>query len=133
MSDLQQRYPLSTADGKAIPLDIVCPHGVIKKSFISTGSTAALTCPSTVEVMSFLTTEDCIVKFAASGASAAALVDGSQADDVVFIPAEILVVISPPVGKKSFALRGDTANGTAVVQFYKGWSGLSLQAQNTRR
>lgn len=133
MADLDYRYPFSTADGKAIPLDIVRPHGTIKKSFTNASPTAALSCPSTIEVFSILTTADCIVKFAASSASAAALSDGVLATDTIYIPADILTVISPPIGKKSFSIIGDSETGTAIIQFFEKWSGLSLQSQQNRR
>lgn len=133
MADLDKVYPFSTADGQAIPVDIVRPHGVIKKSFLSSGATAAMSVPDTIDVFSVVATEDCLIKFAASSASASALSDGVLATDMMFIPADILTVVSPPLDKKSFSLRGDSANGTAVIQFFETWKGLSLQSQRTRR
>ncbi len=133
MSDLQKRYPFSAADGQAIPLDIIRPHGVIRKSFLLASPTAAMDVPSTVEAFSILSNEDCVVQFATSAASASALSDGVLKADSLFVPADILIVVSPPLDKKSFSIIGDSANGIAVLQFIETWSGLALQSQFARR
>ena len=133
MADIEGRYPFSTADGKAIPLDIIRPHGIIKKSFLSASSTAALTCPASIEVMALSANADCIIQFAASGAVASAAADGVLKTDAIFVLANILTVISPPLDKKSFAIIGDSADGTAVIQFLQTWKGLSLASQVNRK
>lgn len=133
MSDLKARYPLSTPDGQAIPLDVVRPYGLVFKTFLSSGPTAALTIPAAIEVFSILASEDCLIKFAASAASAAVPADGVMAADTGIASKDILTVLSPPVDKKSISLIGLSANGTATLSYYENWSGLSLQSQITRR
>jgi hypothetical protein len=64
---------------------------------------------------------------------AAALVDGTIVTDAIFVPANSISFISPPVDKLSLAMRGVTAGGTALINFLENWSGLSLQSQVTRR
>lgn len=133
MADVSNRYPLSTADGQYIPLDVVRPHGSLTKTFTAAGSTAAMDVPSTVDIMTFLCDQDCILQFAASSASAAAMVDGTLKADAFFVYANTITNISPPIGKKSFALRGDSASGIAKINYLETWAGLSLQSQITRR
>jgi hypothetical protein len=133
MSDLDKRYPLSTADGQAIPLEIIKPHGIIKKSFLSSAATAAMAVPSTIDIIAISADQDVIVQFASSSASAAALVDGVLTEDAVYIQKDIITVVSPPIDKKSFSIIGDTANGTAIFQFIERWGGISLASQITRR
>ena len=133
MADIEGRYPFSTADGKSIPLDIIRPYGILKKSFLSASSTAALTCPTAIEVMTLISDSDCIIQFAAAAAVASALSDGVLKNDAIFVPADILTVISPPLGKKSFAIIGDSENGVAVIQFLQTWKGLSLASQVSRK
>lgn len=133
MADLKGRYPLATADGQSIPLDVIRPHGCIEKSFATGASTAAMDIPATIDVFSIIVTEDCIIKFAAAAASASALSDGVLATDVMKIVAGLVTFISPPIGKRSFALRGTLNSGTASINFYENWSGLSLSSQPTRR
>ncbi len=133
MADLEGRYPFSTADGKAIPLDIVRPYGSMKKSFAVESSTAAIVVPDTIEVLAVMANEDCIIQFAASSASASAFTDGVLKEDSFFIAADLLTVVSPPLGKKSFALIGDSASGIAIIQFLQKWAGLSLASQINKR
>lgn len=133
MADLEGRYPFSTADGKSIPLDIVRPYGSIKKTFVTGTSTAALAVPDSVEVMAIMANADCIIQFAASSASASAFSDGVLKADAYFIAADLLTVISPPLGKKSFAIIGDSSSGTAIIQFLQKWAGLSLASQVNRK
>jgi hypothetical protein len=133
MADLKGRYPLATADGQSIPLDVVRPNGCIEKTFATGASTAAMDVPAAIDVFSIFATEDCIIKFATSAASAAALTDGVFAADTMKIVAGLVTFLSPPIGKRSFALRAVSANGVATINFYENWSGLSLSSQPTRR
>lgn len=133
MSDLIGRYPLSTADGQSIPLEVVRPHGVVSKTFLSSSPGVDMTIPSTIDIFSILCDQDCIIKFAASGASASALSDGVLATDVAVVIRDVLTVLSPPIDKRSISLRGLSANGTALISYYENWAGLSTQPQLTRR
>jgi len=133
MADLKGRYPLATADGQSIPLDIVRPHGILSKTFITASGTAALTCPAAVDMMEVISSEDCLIQFASSAASASALVDGTLKVSAVYIPADVIKIITPPIGMKSFSIIGITNAGIAVIQFLESWSGMSLASQSTRR
>lgn len=135
MADLDQRYPLSTADRQAIPLDIVRPIGVVKKSFTSGAGSPAITIPADCNLLEISATANCILQFATSAASASALTDGVQAANAYFLQATVLknVFISPPIGMNSVSIRGDTADGSVILQYLKSWTGLSTSAQPTRR
>lgn len=133
MADISGRYPLSTADGKAIPLDTVRPYGIVKKSFLSASGSSAISIPSTVSVVAAYATEDCFIKFAASGATISAPSDGVAMTDAIFVPADSLMVFTPPVDKRSIAIIGDSANGSLILSYLETWNGLSMQSQVTRR
>lgn len=135
MANVSNRYPFSTADGQFIPSDILRPISVVKQAFTTGAATTAKDVPATCEVIKVFATENCIIKFAASGSAAAALVDGTITADVFYIQANQLepIFLSPPVGKKNVSVRGDTASGFIVMQFLETWAGLSLQSQVTRR
>jgi hypothetical protein len=77
--------------------------------------------------------QDCIMTFAASSPSAAALVDGVVAADTILLYADIATTVSPPIGKMLFSLRGVSLAGTALVNYFESWAGTTLQSQLTRR
>ena len=63
MADIKGRYPFSTADGQAIPLDIIRPNSFIQLDIDDTVPTGSQDCPETVEVMAVVATEDCYIQF----------------------------------------------------------------------
>jgi hypothetical protein len=133
MADLDKIYPLSTSDGQSIPLDVIRGKSCVSKTFLSSASSTAITVPSTAKILEIYADQDVLIQFAASAAVAAALVDGTIVTDAIFVPANSISFISPPVDKLSLAMRGVTAGGTALINFLENWSGLSLQSQVTRR
>jgi len=133
MTDISGRYPLSTTDGQFIPLDTVRPYGIVKKSFVSASGSSAISIPVDIRIVSAYASEDCFLKFAASGATISAPTDGVNMLDTLFIPATSLIVFTPPVDKPSVAVIGDSASGTLILSFLETWNGLSTQAQITRR
>ena len=133
MADPDKRYPLSTPEGQPIPFEILRPHSFLSKTFVTGASTAAISIPTDVQILSIFADEDCIVKFATSAASAAALSDGVRVDDVAFVPRDNLIVLSPRVGFVTFAIRGLTADGTAKIQFIDHWAGVALASQFPRK
>jgi hypothetical protein len=133
MANIPNRYPLATADGQAIPLDVVRPNSSVMRSFTTAAGSAALSLPVSTEVMVIYTDKDCIIQFAASAAVAAAYVDGTIKADSFFIPSSTIVVLSPIPEKPSFSLIGIAAAGTAYINFLEKWSGMALQSQFNRR
>lgn len=133
MANIPNRYPLSTADGQAIPLDVIRPNSSVSISFITSAGSTALSLPASVEIMVVYATQDCLIQFATSAAAATAYVNGTIKTDSIFVPASTLMVISPIPEKVSFSIRGITADGNAYINFLEKWSGMSLQSQFTRR
>lgn len=140
MADVDALYPFATNDGKAIPLDVIRPYGVVRKSFTNDTATTALDIPATIQVIAMLSNKDCLVQFATSSAAATAFSDGVLKVDAVFIPADILTVLVPPVDKRSYSIigaftpiDGDDLEGQLVIQMLQKWAGLSALAQIPRR
>ena len=133
MANIPNRYPLATADGQAIPLDVVRPNSSVLRSFNAAIGSAALSMPASTEVMVIYADKDCLIQFAASAAVAATYVDGTLKADSFFIPASTLMVLSPIPEKTSFSLIGLTVAGIAYINFLEKWSGMALQSQFTRR
>ena len=133
MADLDFRYPLSTAEGTAIPLDVIRPYGIIKIPFTSGSGSSSITIPSDVEVLNVYSDVDCLIQFATSNASASALVDNTFKSDAMYVSADVFTIISPPVDKKAFSIRGISASGNCVVQYLRKWTALALQPQFARR
>lgn len=133
MANIPNRYPLATADGQSIPLDVVRPNSSVQRSFTTGAGSTALSLPASTEVMVVYTDKDCLIQFAASAAVATAYVDGTIKADSFFIPASTLVVLSPIPEKPSFSLIGIAAAGTAYINFLEKWSGMALQSQFNRR
>ncbi len=132
MADVAARYPISTPTGEAIPLDVVRPVSALRKTFASGAATAAIALTSTIDVIIVYATQDMWVAFAASAPVAAVPADGTLTADLFFVPAGMHMTISPPIGKRSISLIGDTAAGIAYIQLLENWSALALSSQLTR-
>lgn len=127
MSSDTQRYPLSTPDGSAIPMEIIKPHSCLLKTFSNSAATAALSVPSDVEIMSISVTEDCLITF---GAAAVSLVDGVAQLNTVFIPKNMRVCVAPKAA--TYTILGVSLGGLANIQFIEKWAGLAVQTQYSR-
>jgi hypothetical protein len=127
MASTTQRYPLSTADGKSIPLDVIRPLGLLFKTFTSVVS-ADIAVPGTCEIISFTATEDCIICF---GSAASVPADGSLLSNGVFIPQNLRITVAPTAA--TFTVIRHTADGYVAVQFIDKWAGLALETQYSRR
>lgn len=122
----KQLYPFATEDSKAIPLDIIRPLAMIKKSFPAAG-VAALTIPVDWLVASFFSPTGCFVQFG-SATLVNPPVDNTGYVDTLFVPPNCVItstVINGAATVSSFNL----AAGTLVVQQIQKWSGLALSRQ----
>lgn len=133
MTAAQKRYPLSTADGKSIPLDAVRPYSFLALGVTPGAGTAAKQLPAEVELFSVMATVDCYLRFYAVATVVGAMVTDTEVLDTLFIPAGLHIVVSPPIGKEFFSARALSAAGTLYMQFLESWTGLTLQSQITRR
>lgn len=133
MANIPNRYPLATADGQAIPLDVVRPNSSVQLSLTTGAGSTALSLPASTEVMVILATKDCLIQFAASAAVATAYVSGTLKADSFFIPANTLIVLSPIPEKTSFSMIALAEAGSAYINFLEKWAGMALQSQFNRR
>lgn len=133
MANIPNRYPLATADGQAIPLDVVRPNSSVQIALLTGAGSAALSLPTSTEVMVVYATQDCLIQFATTAAAATAFVAGTIKTDSIFIPASTIIVLSPVPEKTSFSLIAISAAGSAYITFLEKWSGMALQSQFNRR
>lgn len=133
MANIPNRYPLATADGQSIPLDVVRPNASVQLALTTISGSASLSLPTATEVMVVYSTRDCLIQFAENAAVATAYTPGTIKADSFFIPASTLLVLSPIPEKTSFSLIALTEAGIAYINFLEKWSGMALQSQFNRR
>lgn len=131
MTDLVGRYPLSTADSQAIPLDIIRPESLIIIPFLLNTATTAVSLPDK-DCFSFQSDLDCLVQFATSSATAS-YTESVSIDNALFCPKGFVVIASPPIGMRSISVISNKGNGRLIIQAIQTWSGLSLKNQQLRR
>lgn len=124
-SSSNQLYPFSTEDNKAIPLDIIRPLSLIKKSIIS-GVAASITIPTGWTVASFFSPTGCIIQFV-DGTLPNTLVDGTAYDNTLFIPSNCVVTSTVLAGAATVVGLG--AASYLVIQQVQKWAGVALQRQ----
>lgn len=125
---LAGRYPLSTPDGTAIPLDIIKPLALGKIVFVAGGYTSCdipaayagklLVAYSSVECY---ISEDAVPVVPTVNAFTAKM---------IYIPAGVLIVFV--AGAAKIAAIGVAAAGTLHIQVADTWAGLALKAQLNR-
>jgi len=120
-------YPFATQDGKAIPLDIIKPSGIITKTF--TLAAASFTIPAGYKVGTFLATVGCLVRFGATLPNP--LVDATLYEDTLLVPNDTIVTSS--ILSTTVYVKGLAESGTLYVQLIEKWIGLALDKQFTRK
>lgn len=131
MADIAGRYPLSTGDSQAIPLDIIRPESLLIIPFSINTATSAVSLPDK-DCFSFQANNDCYVKFAASNASAV-YTENTELANTLFCPKNCIVIVSPPIDMRSISAICPSGAGRLVIQALQTWSGLSLKNQQVRR
>lgn len=127
MPSTTQRYPLSTPDGKYIPLDVVRSAGYAIKS-VNTSVSSPITIGENVEIISFSATEDMLVCF---GGVAALPADAVVYADTVFIGRGQRVTVAATA--LTFTAIALTTAGILHCQLIDKWAGLGLQTQYLRK
>ena len=122
-----QRYPLATADGQAIPLEVINPKGVLRANFVETAGTGLLTLPS-CELVSVFTTAECFIAF---NEIAAVPTDGVFKANLIHLPRSVGIVFSPP--SLNISIIGVSMSGVATIQVHEQWAGLALKQQYQHR
>ena len=126
MADVLGRYPLSTADGQAIPNDTIRPKALYKIA-LTTSATSELTLTAGYKTAVLYSDIDCYVKFGGT----ASVPSTTPVTDELFLPAGTIMTVSPEQMKVSAVAL--TGTGSLFVTLVATWSALSLDLQNTRR
>ena len=126
MADVLGRYPLSTADGQAIPNDTIRPKALYKIA-LTTSATSELTLTAGYKTVVLYSDIDCYVKFGGT----ASVPSTTPVTDELFLPAGTIMTVSPEQMKVSAVAL--TGTGSLFVTLVATWSALSLELQNTRR
>lgn len=112
-------YPLSTVDGKHVPLDVIKPIGLVTINFGSTvDGTGTIT--STGSLVVLRSSADCFIKFDTSVAKPA---NESYASGLLFLEAGEVMTVAP-LGT-SISVIGLTNSGTLFVQEIHAWAALN--------
>lgn len=129
MADLTNRYPIATADGKAIPHEVLKPRGLYQLA-LSTSASGIITFPAGTKILVLISTVDCILKFDSTTA-ASVPANATLMTEAMFLPKNTIQTISP----ESMYLSGITAagSGTLNITLAESWSGLGLEHQYSRR
>lgn len=135
MADIPRRYPMSTADGQAVPLDILRPHSILSFEAVAGISSVAIQIPTNVEVFSVLSECDAILQFGVdSSVVASDLVSGVLKNQAIYIPQDMVIFLSPPIDVTYFAvIPRETGAGTVIIQYLESWNSLSTKPQHQRR
>lgn len=123
------RYPLSTPDGKAIPLDLIKPMGVLRLPFTASAYNAqSINAIYQDKIFTAYSTEDCYLSFAASPG---AIADNTVTANILFVPAGVMIAFI--TNSLYLAAKGVSVSGSVHVQIVDTWAGLLLEAQVNRR
>jgi len=128
-TDIVNRYPLSTPNGQAIPLDIIKPIALMKITFNFATYVAATDLAASYSGKVFVATtdQDCYISFANSPTVP---VSGTVIEDVIYIPAGATVAFVTDSLK--LAAIGLSAAGHVEIQICETWAGLAIAAQINR-
>lgn len=123
-------YPFSTQDGKAIPLDIIKPKGLISCAYTN-GVVAHCVIPPDGSVGVLTSSFPCILRFGAVDMPVPP-VDGVYYPDAVYIPAGGIITVALTPGPVS-VVGAATKSGVLYIQLIEQWAGLGLPTQYGRK
>lgn len=123
---IRDLYPLSTPDGKAIPLDIIRPRGVFR---IPIGQTASILYPlvDTDPIVILRSTVGCFVRFG----EVAIIPSTAMISNQLYLAAGDITIVSPHV--QSLSAISESSNGFLTVQLLDKWMGLAAEVNYNRR
>lgn len=124
MTAPDQLYPLSTQDGKAIPLDVARPLGLFPVAFTD-GVVSDFTLPDEYNIVSVYATAACILRI---GSTIAAVANETEIADAIYIAADTHYDIIITSG--ACAVWGLGA-GTIYITSLQQWGAL-LQSNQTQ-
>ena len=123
-----QRYPLSTTDGQAIPLEVINPKGIVRIPFDNLLGSQLFTIPVPTELISVFTSAECIISF---NKIAALPADNTYIPDTIHVPRSVGIVFAPP--SLHLSIIGLQGAGVAMLQIHEPWAGLALAQQYKRK
>ncbi len=130
----RENYPFSTAEGSAIPLDILKSEGLIYTTFDATAA-IDINIPESSGVCFLYASEACFVQFKDEAVITPLLpsvpVNNVLTEGMVFVPAGhvIAVAISQGIAR----VLGLANSGYIVVQLVTRWNALDIDQNYTRR
>ena len=125
----RQLYPFTTEDSKAIPLDIIRPLSLIRKSFPAVG-VAPIAIPADWKLASFFSITGCFIQFELV-TLVNPLLDGVNYADTLFVPPNCVVTSTVIAGVAS-VVSFNGAAGSVVAQQIQKWAGLALSRQTSK-
>lgn len=126
---IENRYPLSTRAGQAIPLDVIKPTFLQFVNFSFSSPSSPVSLPQNANIVLLRASEDCVIQF---GGSVAAVPAGgaSAISNCLFLATGEVQIISIP--SSILSVIGISANGTLYIQGIEVWQNLSLEIQHSR-
>lgn len=125
----RQLYPLSTASGDAIPLDIIKPRG-FRTYALALNTVKNLLTFADHEIYVFYSTVDTVLSFTGVDFSYP-LVEGTEYEDTLFLPALTLITAESIAGTgKALSLEGA---GSLRIQKIDKWASLALPYQAVKK
>jgi len=127
MSIQQQLYPLSTEDGKSIPLDVALPLSSIYETVVQNAATP-LTVPNTYDIVSVYSEVDLAIDF--TGAATFPLSGNTPYPSMLLVPAFTFLTVRIP-DEYNWALVPvkSGVQGNVMITALQKWAGLRLQRQ----
>lgn len=117
-------YPLSTQDGKAIPLDVVKPSTLVKADFVA-ATPLSVTIPADTAICYLFATKACVLRMAAV-ALPAVLVSGTEYANAIFIPENMPMTLLLEAGE-AYVLGEES--GSIYISAVEQWGALLQQRQ----
>lgn len=126
MSLINEQYPLTTQDGKAIPLDIIKPSGLIFQD-VTALAWSSLTIPSGMDLAMFRATEDIFVDL--NGVQTIPLPVATFHNSVLLVPKGF--VVASTINAGTLRAIGVSKAGRIYIQGIQKWAALSFPRQSS--
>lgn len=122
-------YPFSTADGKAIPVDIARVLNYKQLAFSNGVSTTLKNLPSGSKLFVILASADCFVRFGTAVPNPP--VDDTEYSEMQLLPANVFTLVTTELTQ--FGVRGVSSAGNFYIWSIEKWAYLTLEALAGRR
>jgi hypothetical protein len=133
VQEILGRYPSSSYDGNAIPLEIIRPKGFLYLDFTEVVASTPVQLPDGTDVYNISSNVDCVALFAATSINATLPAMGTLQADTLYIPEFMHITFTIPIDKRYISLIAVSTAGRAFIQQAEAWSGLARLADLARR